>query len=441
MQAWKNYTGNSVACFQIWHHKWENGTKRPHPRCVRGIQNRAAGSGSGENTARKRKRQRSTSDADEGDEEDQENAAPRNGNASGGEEAKDSGKTGRCPTFARSTTNAPPLRTSKCATKRKSSPAEPEEPHKGMKHLVDKPAGTNEKFSSSKQRGPGISGAPVRLSTPGPDRQGDTVNGSGSVATAVPAEPSGGSTEPELVSTASSAAESAPGAGQTLLSGANTGGRLQGQLVETPSLSLGAARAQHVVPRGDGFNLNDPISSLRPGSASLQSPRHEETNEAPDRTAIPSESMSELSLQRDEVHRLRRQVANPQTMPDRVTVPNALGALPPAAICQLTCFTFPVELKKANSDYQPPQALKRTHWRPAGCLREAEGVAFRTTPAVLMAVFSGRLGASGLTTLHFKSESEAAVLEAGYSNGNFASDFSPTAALPRAEANVATTKF
>ncbi|KAG2762633.1 hypothetical protein JG687_00014773 [Phytophthora cactorum] len=58
-----------------------------------------------------------------------------------------------------------------------------------------------------------------------------------------------------------------------------------------------------------------------------------------------------------------------------------------------------------------------------------------------MAVFSGRLGASGLTTLHFKSESEAAVLEAGYSNGNFASDFSPTAALPRAEANVATTKF
>ncbi|KAG3093453.1 hypothetical protein PC122_g6172 [Phytophthora cactorum] len=329
--------------------------------------NRAAGSGSGENTARKRKRQRSTSDADEGDKEDQENAAPRNGNASGGEEAKDSGKTGRCPTFARSTTNAPPLRTSKCATKRKSSPAEPEEPHKGMKHLVDKPAGTNEKFSSSKQRGPGISGAPVRLSTPGPDRQGDTVNGSGSVATAVPAEPSGGSTEPELVSTASSAAESAPGAGQTLLSGANTGGRLQGQLVETPSLSLGAARAQHVVSRGDGFNLNDPISSLRPGSASLQSPRHEETNEAPDRTAIPSESMSELSLQRDEVHRLRRQVANPQTMPDRVTVPNALGALPPAAICQLTCFTFPVELKKANSDYQPPQALKRTHWRPAGC--------------------------------------------------------------------------
>ncbi|KAG2799467.1 hypothetical protein PC111_g20416 [Phytophthora cactorum] len=165
---WKNYTGNSVACFQIWHHKWENGTKRPHPRCVRGIQNRAAGSGSGENTARKRKRQRSTSDADEGDKEDQENAAPRNGNASGGEEAKDSGKTGRCPTFARSTTNAPPLRTSKCATKRKSSPAEPEEPHKGMKHLVDKPAGTNEKFSSSKQRGPGAA-AVIEVNTPGGD--------------------------------------------------------------------------------------------------------------------------------------------------------------------------------------------------------------------------------------------------------------------------------
>ncbi|KAG6956512.1 hypothetical protein JG688_00011394 [Phytophthora aleatoria] len=90
-KAWKHYPGNSMACFQIWHHKWENGKKRPHPRCCRDIQNRAAGSGSGENTARKRKRQRSTSNADEGDEEDQDNAAPRNGNGSGGEEAEDSG--------------------------------------------------------------------------------------------------------------------------------------------------------------------------------------------------------------------------------------------------------------------------------------------------------------------------------------------------------------
>ncbi|KAG6956515.1 hypothetical protein JG688_00011393 [Phytophthora aleatoria] len=261
-------------------------------------------------------------------------------------------------TSARATTTTPQLRTSKCATKQKSSPAEPAEPRKGKKRLVRMPAGTHEKLSNATAPSldAGISGASVRLSTPGPDRHGSSVNGSGPVATAAPAEPSGGSTEPELVATATSAAESVPDTGQTLLSGANTGGQLQSQLVETPSLSFGAARTQRAVPRGDGFNLNDFMSSFRPGSASLQSPRHEETYEAPDRTAIPSEFMGELRLQRDEVHRLRGQVANPETMLDRVTAPNDLGALQPAAICQLTYSSFPVESKKTNGDYQPPQA-------------------------------------------------------------------------------------
>ncbi|KAF1786788.1 hypothetical protein GQ600_8535 [Phytophthora cactorum] len=136
-------------------------------------------------------------------------------------------------------------------------------------------------------------------------------------------------------------------------------------------------------------------------------------------------------------------------MLDRVTAPNDLGALQPAAICQLTYSSFPVESKKTKGDYQPPQAHALAASRmfkqltpmngkiPSPMsfyqgLREAEGMAFSTTLAVLMAVFSGRCGASGPTILHFKTESEAAVLEAGSSNGNFASDFSPTAALPRA---------
>ncbi|KAG3238831.1 hypothetical protein PI124_g16222 [Phytophthora idaei] len=341
-------------------------------------------------------------------------------------------------TSARATTTTPQLRTSKCATKQKPSPAEPAEPRKGKKRLVRKPAGTNEKLSNATapSLGAGISGASVRLSTPGPDRHGS------SVTTAPPAEPSGGSTEPELVATATSAAESVPDTGQTLLSGANTGGQLQGQLVETPSLSFGAARTQRAVPRGDGFNLNDFMSSFRPGSASLQSPRHEEAYEAPDRTAIPSEFMSELRLQRDEVHRLRGQVANPETMLDWVTAPNDLGVLQPAAICQLTYSSFPVESKKTKGDYDPPQAHALAASRmvkqltpmngkiPSPIsfyqgLREAEGMAFSTTLAVLMAVFSGRRGASGPTILRFKTESEAAVLEAGSSNGNFASDADP----------------
>ncbi|KAE9074184.1 hypothetical protein PF006_g28585 [Phytophthora fragariae] len=55
-----------------------------------------------------------------------------------------------------------------------------------------------------------------------------------------------------------------------------------------------------------------------------------------------------------------------------------------------------------------------------------------TTPAVLMAIFSGRLGSRGLTIPHFREEGEQAALEAGPSNGNFASNFSPSAVLPTA---------
>ncbi|POM65599.1 Hypothetical protein PHPALM_18656 [Phytophthora palmivora] len=46
-KAWKHYPGNSMMCCQIWHNKWENGSKRPNPRCVRDIQSRAAGTGGG----------------------------------------------------------------------------------------------------------------------------------------------------------------------------------------------------------------------------------------------------------------------------------------------------------------------------------------------------------------------------------------------------------
>ncbi|KAG3085180.1 hypothetical protein PI125_g19307 [Phytophthora idaei] len=52
-----------------------------------------------------------------------------------------------------------------------------------------------------------------------------------------------------------------------------------------------------------------------------------------------------------------------------------------------------------------------------------------------MAMLSGRLDARSLTVLHVRAESEAAVLEAGFTSGSFASDVSPTTALPRAEAS------
>ncbi|ETM97760.1 hypothetical protein PPTG_20060 [Phytophthora nicotianae INRA-310] len=64
-KAWKHYPGNSMTCFQIWH-KWDNGAKRPRPRCGRDIQSRAAGTGGG----KKRERREAGSEAGDGQERD-----------------------------------------------------------------------------------------------------------------------------------------------------------------------------------------------------------------------------------------------------------------------------------------------------------------------------------------------------------------------------------
>ncbi|KAG6610982.1 Secreted protein [Phytophthora cinnamomi] len=62
-------------------------------------------------------------------------------------------------------------------------------------------------------------------------------------------------------------------------------------------------------------------------------------------------------------------------------------------------------------------------------LRELESTKFRTTPEVLMAIFSGRLGSRDLTIMHFKESSEMTTLEYGSTNANFSNDFSPSASL------------
>ncbi|OWZ05703.1 hypothetical protein PHMEG_00022156 [Phytophthora megakarya] len=65
-------------------------------------------------------------------------------------------------------------------------------------------------------------------------------------------------------------------------------------------------------------------------------------------------------------------------------------------------------------------------------IREAESVKFATTPAVSMALFSGRLGSRGLTLLHFREVSDLDALEQGSTNANFIKAFRPFAQLPSA---------
>ncbi|RLN65497.1 hypothetical protein BBJ29_010101, partial [Phytophthora kernoviae] len=65
-------------------------------------------------------------------------------------------------------------------------------------------------------------------------------------------------------------------------------------------------------------------------------------------------------------------------------------------------------------------------------LRELECVKFQAPPAVVMAIFSGRLWSRGLTLMHFRESTEVVSLEDGSTNVNFASDFSASATLPTA---------
>ncbi|KAG6945772.1 hypothetical protein JG688_00016392 [Phytophthora aleatoria] len=48
-----------MSCYQIWHHKWENGAKRPTPRHGHDFQSREAG---GSKSPGKRKRRRQSGD-------------------------------------------------------------------------------------------------------------------------------------------------------------------------------------------------------------------------------------------------------------------------------------------------------------------------------------------------------------------------------------------
>jgi hypothetical protein len=57
-----------MTCFHIWHYRWDNGAKRPRPRCGRDIQRRDAGTSK---AAGKCKRHDSDADEDVNEEEEE----------------------------------------------------------------------------------------------------------------------------------------------------------------------------------------------------------------------------------------------------------------------------------------------------------------------------------------------------------------------------------
>ncbi|KAG7387263.1 hypothetical protein PHYPSEUDO_014549 [Phytophthora pseudosyringae] len=229
------------------------------------------------------------------------------------------------------------------------------------------------------------------------------------------------------------------------------------------------ARADEVTPTSEraaaatradeGFDLGTFMAAFEPGAAAA--PTKTATASA---VATPAEpdTLAQLHLLQAEVGRLRVMLSNQapaqapistrlvsRPAPVAATTPNAKGEMPPSEICFLTASSFPEGEKKAKGDYNPPQAhllaasrMFRSFGTDTGkplsamsfvlSMRELDCVKFITTPAVLMAIFSGRLRSRGLTLMHFKESTEMATLEDGSSHANFASDFSPTAGLPPA---------
>ncbi|POM79443.1 Hypothetical protein PHPALM_2889, partial [Phytophthora palmivora] len=52
-KASQRQRGSAASFIQIWYNRWENGTKRPRPRCGRDIQTRAASTGGGKKSKRR----------------------------------------------------------------------------------------------------------------------------------------------------------------------------------------------------------------------------------------------------------------------------------------------------------------------------------------------------------------------------------------------------
>ncbi|OWY96165.1 hypothetical protein PHMEG_00033641 [Phytophthora megakarya] len=203
------------------------------------------------------------------------------------------------------------------------------------------------------------------------------------------------------------------------------------------------------------------MTSFQPGTASVTAPpvTADPLPMVPSPPAAPEgpSVVDELRALKEEVLCLRGLVGAQVTtsgspiMMGTSTAPNAKGEVPPSEVCHLTARSFPEGSKKAKGVYNPPQAymlaasrmFKSFGTTPGTSmsampfvlwLRELNCIKFVVTPAVLMAIFSGRLGSRGRTLMHFRESTELDTLEDGSSNANFSSDFSPSADLPSASA-------
>ncbi|RLN50676.1 hypothetical protein BBJ28_00003084 [Nothophytophthora sp. Chile5] len=232
---------------------------------------------------------------------------------------------------------------------------------------------------------------------------------------------------------------------------------------KAPAAAKGCASEAPPAPRrttrsDGGLDLGTFMASIEPGASSADAIPTVATISAPD----PPTAAHAVPIGAEMVAQLRAIVAMqpsaqapslsaplPLSVPSAPTAPNAKGEMPPVEVCYRTTASFPEGAKKAKGDYNPPQAhmlaasrLFRAYGTETGkalsamslvlWMRELESVKFQVTPAVLMAIFNGRLSSRGLTLTHFKESSEMVSLDDGSTNANFSSGFSPSTSLPPA---------
>ncbi|OWZ04800.1 hypothetical protein PHMEG_00023238 [Phytophthora megakarya] len=198
----------------------------------------------------------------------------------------------------------------------------------------------------------------------------------------------------------------------------------QKTLVPAPEMSSmhDDPRSTVTSSRAKGFNLNSFLVSFLPGvgvpAITTRSSQPETVSARVEEAASTPGALSlleELRALKTEVHQLRGLVGASEgvvAVRASVTVTNTKGELPPAEVCYLTSGSFPEGSKKAKVDYNPPKAhmltanrMFRTFGSATGKslsamafvlrLRELDCVKFQATPAVLMVIFSGRLGSRG----------------------------------------------
>ncbi|KAJ0394844.1 hypothetical protein P43SY_007289 [Pythium insidiosum] len=181
----------------------------------------------------------------------------------------------------------------------------------------------------------------------------------------------------------------------------------------------GATRADVDKMRSELSSVRNEVSEVRQLLAQLVA-LQQPTESTPRRT------------EEAETHSTATFALEPAPVPSVRTQPNAKGEFPPEPVRNLSSDTFAFEGKKVKGNYYPPKVhslaahrmfkdldLLSGHGKYSSptdlvlAIPELECVKFQASPALAMALLSGRLSSCGASIMMFKEVDDASALELG----------------------------